>query len=99
MSSDAKQDSSDEKGGNNPPDFSDQEQELARNALIEFESARYDASLSYLSKLEDLRPKDVKVAHNKAVTEFYKSGCEETEDLLKALNSVKKKVNTYYFLQ
>ena len=92
MSSDAKQDSTEERGGSNPPDFSDQEQELARNALIEFESARYDTCLSYLSKLEDLRPKDVKVVHNKAVAEFYKSGCEKTEDLLKALNSVKKKV-------
>ena len=93
MASDGKQESSDERGSN-PPDFSDQEQELARNALIEFESARYDASLSCLSTLEGLRPNDAKVAHNKAVTEFYKSGCERTDDLLKSLNSVKRKV--YY---
>ena len=94
MASDGKQDGNDEQRGSNPPDFSDQEQELARNALVEFESSRYDACLSCLSKLEELRPKDLNVAHNKAVAEFYKSGCEKTEDLLKALNNVKKKV--YY---
>ncbi|CAB3987599.1 CCR4-NOT transcription complex subunit 10 [Paramuricea clavata] len=93
MASDGKHESTDERRGSNPPDFSDQEQELARNALTEFESARYDTCLGSLSKLEDLRPKDAKVAHNKAVAEFYKSGCEKTEDLLKTLNSVKKKMN------
>ncbi len=92
MASDGKQESTDERRASNPPDFSDQEQESARNALVEFESARYDSCLSCLAKLDDLRPKDVKVAHNKAVAEFHKSGCEKTEDLLKALNSVKKKV-------
>ena len=100
MASDGKHVSTDERRGSNPPDFSDQEQELARNALTEFESGRYDTCLGSLSKLEDLRPKDVKVVHNKAVAEFYKSGCEKTEDLLKTLNNIKKKVSNYQpFLQ
>ena len=95
MASDGKQDSSDERRGSNPPDFSDQEQELAQNALTEFEFGRYDTCLGCLARLEDLRPKDLKVAHNKAVTEFYKSGCEKTDDFLKALNNIKKKVCSY----
>ena len=100
MASDGKPESSDERKSNNPPDFSDHEQDLARNALIEFESARYDACLNSLSTLESLRPKDVKVMHNKAIAEFYKSGCEKTDDLLKALNNVKKKVcYTKYYLE
>ena len=94
MASDGKPESSDERKSSNPPDFSDHEQDLARNALIEFESARYDACLNSLSTLEGLRPKDVKVMHNKAVAEFYKSGCEKTDDLLKAFNNVKKKMKS-----
>lgn len=94
MASDAKVETVDENKGSNTPDFSDQEQELARNALVEFESSRYDVCLNFLSKLEDIRPKDIKVAHNRAVAEFYKSGCEKTDELLKALNNVRKKVPT-----
>ena len=78
--------------GNSSPDFTDQEQELAHHAFLEFEGCHYDACLNFLSKLEDLRPKDMKVLHNKAVAEFYKSGCTRTEEFLKALQVIKKKV-------
>ena len=92
MASEGKEEAGEDHRGGGTPDFSDQEQDFAQNALVEFEAAHYDACLTNLSKLEDLRPKDVKVAHNRAVAEFYKSGCEKTEDLLKALNGIKKKV-------
>ncbi|XP_028392789.1 CCR4-NOT transcription complex subunit 10-like [Dendronephthya gigantea] len=93
MASEGKEEPSEERRGSGTPDFSDQEQDFAQKALQQFEAANYDACLSSLSKLEELRPKDTKVLHNKAVAEFYKSGCERTDDLLKALNGLKKKMN------
>ena len=90
--SEGKSDKNGEQKGKRSPDFSDQEQDFAHNALVEFEACRYDACLVLLSKLEDLRPKDMKVLHNKAVAEFYKSGCTKTDEFLKALQVIKKKV-------
>lgn len=93
MEGEGKTETSSEQKGDTSLDFSDQEEELARNALTEFEGCRYDICLHFLSKLEDLRPKDKKVLHNKAVAEFYKSGCTKTEEFLKALQAIKKKVS------
>lgn len=93
MEGEGKSEMSLEQKGKISPDFSDQEEELARNALTEFEGFRYDTCLYFLSKLEDIRPKDTKVLHNKAVAEFYKSGCTKTEEFLKALHAIKKKMN------
>ena len=93
MDGEGKTEASSEQKRDTSLDFSDQEEELARNALAEFEGCRYDICLHFLSKLEDLRPKDKKVLHNKAVAEFYKSGCTKTEEFLKALQAIKKKVS------
>lgn len=67
---------------------SDEERDLAENALSEFQKGAYTLSLTYLSKLEAMRPKDVKVMHNKVVAEYYKSDLKKTELVKKSLNAI-----------
>lgn len=66
----------------------DQERVLAQNALSEFQKGSYALCLSYLSKLESLRPTDLKVTHNKVVVEYYKSDLKKTELMRKSLNAI-----------
>ena len=68
--------------------ISDEERDLAQNALSEFQKGAYASCLTYLSKLEALRPKDLKVTHNKVVTEYYKSDLKKTEVVKKSLNAI-----------
>ena len=72
--------------------ISDQEQVIARKAAAEFEAGTYSACSSSLKKLESLRPHDPKLQHNKAVTEFYLSGCKATPQYQRAITSVCKQV-------
>ncbi|XP_076379110.1 CCR4-NOT transcription complex subunit 10 [Megalopta genalis] len=62
--------------------------ELAQNALSEFQKGAYTSCLSYLNKLETLRPKDLKIMHNKVVVECYKNDLKKTELLRKSLNAI-----------
>ena len=68
--------------------ISDEERELAQNALFEFQSGAYTSCLKYLEKLESLRPKDLKVMHNKVVTEYYKNDLKKIIILRKSLNAI-----------
>ncbi|XP_024943516.1 CCR4-NOT transcription complex subunit 10 isoform X2 [Cephus cinctus] len=68
--------------------LSEQERDLAQNALIEFQKGTYSVCLSYLNKLETLRPKDLKVMHNKVVAEYYKSDLKKTELIKKSLKAI-----------
>ncbi|XP_033221857.1 CCR4-NOT transcription complex subunit 10 isoform X3 [Belonocnema kinseyi] len=67
---------------------SDEERDLAANALSEFQKGAYALCLTYLNRLEALRPKDVKVMHNKVVAEYYKSDLKKTELVKKSLNAM-----------
>ncbi|CAK9803883.1 CCR4-NOT transcription complex subunit 10 [Anthophora plagiata] len=71
-----------------PGVITEQERELAQNALSEFQKGVYASCLSYLNKLETLRPKDLKVMHNKVVVECYKNDLKKTELLRKSLNAI-----------
>ncbi|XP_071875889.1 CCR4-NOT transcription complex subunit 10 [Bombus fervidus] len=71
-----------------PGVITEQERELAQNALSEFQKGAYANCLSYLNKLETLRPKDLKVMHNKVVVECYKNDLKKTELLRKSLNAI-----------
>lgn len=71
-----------------PGVVTEQERELAQNALSEFQNGSYGSCLSYLNKLETLRPKDLKVMHNKVVVECYKNDLKKTELLRKSLNAI-----------
>ncbi|XP_046842122.1 CCR4-NOT transcription complex subunit 10-like [Xenia sp. Carnegie-2017] len=93
MASDGKSDSNQEQKDSFAFEFSDHAQELARMAFVEFKCERYDSCLSHLSKLKELHPTDLKIEHNKAVADYYRSGCKKTDDFLKTLNGVMKKMN------
>ncbi|KAL0278505.1 UNVERIFIED_CONTAM: hypothetical protein PYX00_000316 [Menopon gallinae] len=68
---------------------SDQEQDLAQSALADFTKGNYAGCLGSLSKLELTWTHDAKVAHNKAVAEFYKSDLKKTDQFRKNLNNLR----------
>ncbi|KAI4466623.1 ccr4-not transcription complex subunit 10 [Holotrichia oblita] len=65
----------------------DQEREYAQNALNEFNETSYANCLQNINKLEN-RTYDFKVAHNKAVVEYYKSDSKKTDQFQKTLNNI-----------
>ncbi|CAG5088694.1 Similar to CNOT10: CCR4-NOT transcription complex subunit 10 (Gallus gallus) [Cotesia congregata] len=68
--------------------ITEQERDLANSALNEFKKRNYISCLTYLNKLEALRPKDLKVMHNKIIVEYYKSDLTKTELARKSLNAI-----------
>lgn len=70
------------------PVISDQERELAQIALADFNKGSFGSCLQHLTKLESSRPTDTKVAHNKAVVEYYKSELKKTDQFRKNMNLV-----------
>ncbi|XP_069676719.1 CCR4-NOT transcription complex subunit 10-like isoform X2 [Periplaneta americana] len=71
-----------------PPVISDQEKDWAQGALTDFNRASYASCLQLLTKLEAARPQDTKVAHNKAIAEYYKSDLKKTDQFRKNMNLV-----------
>lgn len=68
---------------------SEQERELAREAQLEYTRANYQACYSLLSKLEALRPQDLKVTHNKIVLDYCRSSEPSKHEVLrKSLNAI-----------
>lgn len=57
--------------------------------VIDFTQGNYAACLSNLTKLETTWTHDSKVAHNKAVAEYYKSDLKKTDLFRKNLNSLR----------
>ncbi|GLH02443.1 CCR4-NOT transcription complex subunit 10 [Gryllus bimaculatus] len=70
------------------PTISDQERDWAQSALADFSKQNFGSCLQNLGKLESVRPQDVKVQHNKAVAEYYKSELKKTDQFRKTMNSV-----------
>ncbi|CAG9821316.1 unnamed protein product [Phaedon cochleariae] len=70
-----------------PDIVTDQERDIAQNAISEFKKKNYIACLQFLNKLEN-RNNDLKVIHNKAILEFYKSDCKKTDLLQKNLTTI-----------
>lgn len=78
-----------EKDQDKGPDIiSDQEKDLALNALTELKKKNYLSCLQNINKLETNRPNDFKVLHNKVVVEYFKSDLRKTEQFQKNLTSV-----------
>uniref|UniRef100_A0A4W5NDS7 CCR4-NOT transcription complex subunit 10 n=1 Tax=Hucho hucho TaxID=62062 RepID=A0A4W5NDS7_9TELE len=86
------------------PGISDQEKAIAANALEAFTAGNYDESLKHLGKLQELNKEDYKIALNKAIAEFYKSGqtttCTLKQTLIKAefigmIEAAKSKMHQY----
>lgn len=74
--------------------ITDIERDLAQSALSEFQKGSYMSCLTYLNKLEILRPTDLKVTHNKVVVEYYKSDLRRTELMRKSLNAICGQIST-----
>uniref|UniRef100_A0A8D8VMR5 CCR4-NOT transcription complex subunit 10 n=2 Tax=Cacopsylla melanoneura TaxID=428564 RepID=A0A8D8VMR5_9HEMI len=68
--------------------LSDQERDFAQLALNEFNRGSFGSCLQYITKLESIRAKDVKVLHNKYVTEYFKSDLCKTDQFRKNMNVV-----------
>ncbi|KAM9488075.1 CCR4-NOT transcription complex subunit 10 isoform 3-T3 [Clarias gariepinus] len=76
------------------PGISDQEKEMATNAFEAFTSGNYDDALKQLESLQELNKDDYKIAMNKAVTEFYRSGQTTTSTLKQTLMMIKNQVHS-----
>ncbi|XP_071383822.1 CCR4-NOT transcription complex subunit 10 isoform X3 [Centroberyx affinis] len=74
--------------------MTDQEKEMAASAYEAFTAGKYDESLKHLETLQELNKEDYKIAMNKAVAEFYKSGQSTTGTLKQTLMAMKNQVHT-----
>lgn len=68
--------------------ITDQERDWAQTALVDFTKGSYGSCLQNLSKLETSRPQDIKVLHNKAVAEYYKSELKKTDHFKETITAV-----------
>ncbi|XP_005754425.1 CCR4-NOT transcription complex subunit 10 isoform X3 [Pundamilia nyererei] len=80
--------------GSPSPGMTDQEKEMAASAYEAFTAGRCDEALRHLEALQELTKEDYKIAMNKAVVEFYKSGQTTTGLLKQTLMSMKNQVHT-----
>lgn len=71
---------------------SDEDRTTAQRAMSNFDAGEFDKCLGSLTALAQTRPKDVKLIHNRAVTEFYRSGQKKVEALRRSLNDLYSKV-------
>ena len=69
--------------------------ELARQAKESFDNHRYESCLSALNKLQESRRTDGRVAHNRAVAQYFLSNLTLTDVFRKSLQSVNAQVASY----
>ncbi|KAM4580339.1 CCR4-NOT transcription complex subunit 10 isoform 2-T2 [Odontesthes bonariensis] len=74
--------------------MTDQEKEVAASAYEAYSAGKYEESLKHLDALQELNKEDYKIAMNKAVVEFYKSGQSTTGILKQTLTAVKSRLHT-----
>uniref|UniRef100_A0A668AKV5 CCR4-NOT transcription complex subunit 10 n=1 Tax=Myripristis murdjan TaxID=586833 RepID=A0A668AKV5_9TELE len=67
---------------------------MAASAYEAFSAGKYDESLKHLETLQELNKEDYKIAMNKAIAEFYKSGQTTTGTLKHTLMAMKNQVHT-----
>lgn len=68
--------------------ITDQERNLAQQALAEYEQKNYKSCLEHLQRIEHMRPNDPKVKLNKAIVEFYDNGLCTADKFHKSLVDV-----------
>ncbi|KAM1809172.1 hypothetical protein ACFX15_025495 [Malus domestica] len=64
---------------------------FAQEALLQFQSGKFDQCLAALSECLKRKPNDPKIFHNIGLAEFYRDGCSDPKRLLDVLNDVKKR--------
>ncbi|KAG7246591.1 hypothetical protein CRUP_009285, partial [Coryphaenoides rupestris] len=67
---------------------------MATSAYEAFTAGKYDEAIKYLVTLQEVNKEDYKIAMNKAVAEFYKSGQTTTGTLKQTLMALKSQVHT-----
>ncbi|CAL8248098.1 unnamed protein product [Lota lota] len=80
--------------GSFSPGNADQEREIAASAYEAFTAGKYDESIMHLTTLQEINKEDYKIAMNKAIAEFYKSGQTTTGTLKQTLMAMKNQVHT-----
>lgn len=68
--------------------FTDQDREIAQCAAADFNRKNYSACLQNLVRLEASCGQDVKLVHNKAVAEYFKSELRKTDQFKKSFSAV-----------
>ncbi|KAM5547986.1 hypothetical protein ABKV19_002118 [Rosa sericea] len=64
---------------------------FAQDALLQFQSGKFDQCLTALHECLKRKPADPKIFHNIGLAEFYRDGCSDPKRLLEVLNDVKKR--------
>ncbi|XP_076801147.1 CCR4-NOT transcription complex subunit 10-like isoform X2 [Clavelina lepadiformis] len=70
--------------------FTEDEQHVAGNAHNCFRAGQFDATLGILKKLQKSHSNDARLMHNRALTEFCKSGKTKVLDFKKSLVKIQK---------
>ncbi|XP_065332177.1 CCR4-NOT transcription complex subunit 10 [Cloeon dipterum] len=76
----------------NLPSISPQEREIAQAALQDFIKGNFSGCSDHLVKLEQIRPKDMKLHVDKAIVNFCNSNLKECDAFTKALKAVEEQV-------
>ncbi|BFZ19332.1 hypothetical protein BsWGS_22371 [Bradybaena similaris] len=70
------------------PPVTDQQRELAAQAMGEFEKGQFTNCTKTMGLLADARPTDVKVVHNRSVALFYQSQCRAVDEFRHNIQTV-----------
>lgn len=70
--------------------FSEDEQQVAKNAQGHFKANQHEMAISILKKLQKSHSNDPRLMHNRALTEFFKSGKTKISDFKKSLAKIQK---------
>uniref|UniRef100_A0A1A7WM88 CCR4-NOT transcription complex subunit 10 n=1 Tax=Iconisemion striatum TaxID=60296 RepID=A0A1A7WM88_9TELE len=74
--------------------MTNREKEIAASAYEAFVAGKYDESLKHLEALQDVNKEDYKIAMNKAVVEFFRSGQTTSGTLKQTLMAMKNRLHT-----
>jgi hypothetical protein len=81
--------------GDTPP-VTEQQKELAAQAMQEFDRKQFTSCCNIMNKLMALRGTDPRVVHNKAVADFCLSGSQSTDEFRQSLANVCQMVKINY---
>lgn len=80
--------------GDTPP-VTEQQKELASQAMQEFDRKQFTSCCNIMNKLMALRGSDPRVVHNKAVADFCLSGSQSTDEFRQSLSNVCQMVSLF----
>lgn len=72
--------------------ITDQDRQIAANAVSLFKDKKYEPCLQQVKKLSEQRPHDPRVLTNKSILEYTLSSFSKTDDFMKHMQNVKKQL-------